>query len=700
MIPTREIFWNIEHHPWMYALFALSLGIFLYGMYRRYLLWSKGRPEVGTLTKSLNQTLWLIFSHKEILREKWPGVIHWLIFFGFFVLFIGTCLVALQVHLHWYILHGKFYLYYSLVLDLFGGLMLLGVLLASYRRYLTEHVHFRNRTEDALILGLLFIILVTGFLLEGSRIAVLNPPWETFSPIGYLTAEILKTLASKSTLKSLHSSLWWFHLCLALSFITYIPYCNLLHLLITPLNLFLHTASPRGALSPIDCGQTLNRSGSGQAEEEEVVASPSLQEKAFGAISPQDFTWKQLLDVDACMRCGRCDSYCPATLSQKPLKPQKIILDIREQAEKDISMPLMGGKIDPAEVWSCTACLACQEACPAGIEHLQKIIDLRRGHGLMMGKYPSEIIRTIKNIESSKNPYGFSQDKREDWAEGMGIKVLHKVGASASGGLRRMPLLFWVGCAGAFDERNQKVVRAFARILQKAGVDFVILGKEEKCNGDPLRRIGNEFGFQRLARDNIETLKRYNIKEIVTCCPHCFNTLKNEYPQFGGHFQVWHHTQYIERLLPQLRGVSNQLSAISNSNNVGARCGVPPKASGKDIITYHDPCYLGRHNEIYDAPRNLLKSLGLGYREMQRKRNKGFCCGGGGGHMWMELRLGQNINEMRTEQALNTKANIIATACPFCLTMLANGLKAKNIDTVRVLDIAEIIGNGPPVKVW
>jgi Fe-S oxidoreductase/nitrate reductase gamma subunit len=663
MAPTREIFWNIAHHGWMYVLFALSFSLFLYGLYCRYLLWSKGRPEPGPLTKDVGRTLWLIFSHKEILRQRGPGVIHGLIFFGFLVLFIGTCLVALQVHLHWPILYGGFYLYYSLTLDLFGTLMLLGVLLALYRRYLTRHAYIENRPEDALILGLLFLILVTGFLIEGTRIAVLDPPWETFSPVGYLTGRALGALLGESTLRGIHSNLWWFHLCMALFFIAYIPYCKLLHLLTGPLNLFLYPTSPRGALSTIDFEQALGEAGA-----------------VFGAIGPKDFTWKQLLDVDACMRCGRCDAECPATLSQKPLRPQKVILDIKWQMEREASAPLMGGKIDPAEVWSCTTCLACQEACPAGIGHLQKIVDLRRGHGLMLGKYPPEIIRAIKNIETTSNPYGLSQEGREDWAEGLGIKVLRHgpVGVSASGG--HVPLLFWVGCAGAFDPRIQRVVRHFAGLLQKAGVAFALLGREEGCTGDPLRRVGNEFGFQRLARENIETLKRYNVQEIVTCCPHCLNTLKNEYPQFGGDFQVWHHTQYIEQFLPHLA--------------VGAP-GRSPLHQGKGIITYHDPCYLGRHNGIYDSPRGILKSPGPELREMERSRDRGFCCGGGGGHMWMELKLGRNINEMRTKQAIDTGAGIIATACPFCLTMLTNGLKAMDMDRVKVLDVAELIEGGP-----
>ena len=355
MTPTREIFWNVVHHQWMYALFALSLVFFLYGLYRRYLLWSKGRPVGATLAVAQDdgagtrpgqgqsarggplQALWLILSHKEILSERWPGVIHGLIFFGFLALFIGTCLVAVQVHLHWPILYGRFYLYYSLTLDLFGGLMLLGILLASYRRYLTRQIYLKNRVDDAIILGLLFLILVTGFLIEGSRIAFLNPPWETCSPIGYMIAGVLETLVGESGLKGLHRDLWWFHLCLAMSFIAYIPYSKLLHLFTTPLNLFLRPAGPRGALTPIDF------EGVGATRR----VAPT--EEVFGAISPKDFTWRQLLDVDACMRCGRCDAYCPATLSQKPLSPQKVILDIRGQLERDASAPLMGGRIDPAE---------------------------------------------------------------------------------------------------------------------------------------------------------------------------------------------------------------------------------------------------------------------------------------------------------------------------------------------------------------
>ncbi len=672
MVPTREIFWNIISHQWMYALFGLALGFFLYGVYQRYLLWFKGRPEPHPLTRNLRQALWLIFSHKEILRERWSGIIHALIFFGFFVLFIGTCIVAVQVHLHCPILYGQFYLYYSFTLDLFGALMLIGVLLASYRRYFQGYRYFENKIEDVLILGLLFLILLTGFLVEGSRIAVLNPPWEVFSPVGYLTARVLRGMLDEYSLRNLHSNLWWFHLCLALAFIAFMPYCKLLHVIIAPVNLFLRTARSRGALSPIDFER---------AKEGEV----------FGAIAPKDFTWRQLLDVDACMRCGRCDARCPATLSQKPLRPQKIILDVKGQLEANASLPLMGGRIDPLEVWSCTTCLACQEACPVGIEHLQKIIDLRRGQGLMLGKYPTEIIRTIKNLEMSRNPYGFSQEKREDWAEGLGIKVLHQVGTTGSA-----PLLFWVGCAGAFDERNQKVVRTFATFLQKHGVDFVILGKEERCNGDPLRRIGNEFEFQQLARENIKTLNGYGIKEIVTCCPHCFNVLKNEYSQFGGAFQVWHHTQFVERFLPQLQVPSPLLTLNKAEGMREGRVGAKGGRTEKGIITYHDPCYLGRHNGVYEAPRNILKLLDLGRDEMEWNRGNAFCCGGGGGHMWMELKQGQNINEMRTEQTLNTRANIIATACPFCLTMLTNGLKTKGVgvvdDNVQVLDVIELIG--------
>ncbi|MFQ5862511.1 MAG: heterodisulfide reductase-related iron-sulfur binding cluster [Candidatus Brocadiales bacterium] len=676
MVPTREIYWNIEHHTLLYAFFAIALAIFSYGMYRRARLWFTGQKEdtFSHLSRRLVFTAWTVISHRNILMEVRPGIIHALIFFSFTALFIGTCLVALQLHLGWPILYGDFYLYYSLLLDIFGALFITGILLATIRRYLFEQRFFKNRWDDAIILGLLFSILLTGFLIEGARIAATTPAWGGYSPVGYAFSRILVTIFSEphsiqngtqaDTLSRMHRILWWLHMTLAMGFIAYIPYSKLLHILTSPLNILLHSTLPKGALKPL-------------AIKEEDIETGALETHVFGVLSPKDFTWKQLLDVDACMRCGRCDSQCPATLAEKPLMPQKIILDIKSQMEEDEDMKerLVGGKISEAEIWACTTCLACVEHCPVYIEHLQKIIDLRRGPGLMEGKYPAEITRTIKNLQSQKNPYGLSNERREDWMQGIDVKRL------SDSDNNRPKTLFWVGCAGAFDDRNQRVTRAFAKILKEMGLDFGVLGGEEICCGDPLRRFGNEADFQQLVRQNIKIFEKHNVKEIVTCCPHCFNTLKNEYPQFGGNFfDVLHHTEFISAKS------SNQIKDLLNKKAGTNR-------SGK-TVTYHDPCYLGRHNDIYDEPREILKPLpniGL-LKEMERSRDRSFCCGGGGGHMWMEQRVGgKNINEMRTDQALETGAETIVTACPYCLTMLSNGLKARDREDVKVLDIAEVL---------
>lgn len=674
MTPTREIYWNIGYvgHVLLYGAFAVALVIFLYGMYRRIRLWRAGQKEdsFGDLVGRLKFMLWAVVRHRKILRETTPGIIHLLIFYGFAVLFIGTCLIALQLHLGWKILYGDFYLYYSLTLDLFGLLFLIGILLAAHRRYLTEQPFLENRREDAVALGLLLIILITGFLVEGARIAATQPPWAIYSPVGYAYSVLITAVFSEDTqagtlekFRAIHRTLWWVHMLLAMVFIAYIPYSKLLHIFTAPLNIFLHSTRPEGALRPLDL------------EGVEGEAAEGEETRVFGVLSPEDFSWKQLLDVDACMRCGRCDAQCPATLAEKPLKPQKLLYDIQSQMEADVSGRLPGGKISDEEIWACTTCRACERHCPVNIEHLQKIIDLRRGPGLMEGKYPAEVTKTIKNIASQKNPYGLSQEQREDWMEG--FSDIKNINIEELKNSFWSKTLFWVGCAGALDTRNQQTTRAFARLLKETKTDFVVLGSREPCCGDPLRRFGNEMDYQQLVKKNIALLEGFKVTDIVTCCPHCYNTLKNEYPQFGGHFNVQHHVEFIAKNLGQTKHLLTKKTGTA--------------LSGK-IITYHDPCYLGRHNTIYNEPREILDLVpDVELKEMELKMCKSFCCGGGGGHMWMEQKTGRNINEMRTDQALETGADVIATACPYCLTMLSDGLKTRDREDVRVMDIAEML---------
>ncbi len=682
MLPTREIYWNVEHHTLLYAVFAVALAVFLYGMYRRVRLWSAGQKEdpFGEFFDRLKFVSWAVIRQRKILRERTPGIIHLFIFYGFAALFIGTCLVALQIHLGWKILYGDFYLYYSLALDVSGLLFMAGVLLAVHRRYLSDEDSLKpeNRREDVVILGLLLVILITGFLVEGARIAATQPAWAGYSPVGYAYSILIMAVFSEGSetdtlerLRTIHCALWWIHMILAMAFIAYIPYSKLLHIFTAPLNVLLHSTLPDGALRPLDL-ENLDAKADAETAADET--------RVFGVLRPEDFTWKQLLDVDACMRCGRCDSKCPATLAEKPLRPQKIILDIRSQMEEDVSGRLPGGKISNEEIWACTTCRACVRHCPVNIEHLQKIIDLRRGPGLMEGKYPAEVIRTMKNISSQKNPYGLGREQREDWMEGLDIKRLPDTNTDNDN--KEPVTLFWVGCAGAFDDRNRRVTRAFAKILKKLKTDFYVLGNEEPCCGDPLRRFGDEMGYQQLVKQNIELLKKYKVKDIVTCCPHCFNTLKNEYPQFGGDFNVQHHVEFIAEHADLIKDSLN-LSLNLNKEVVSGLAG--------KTVTYHDPCYLGRHNIIYNEPREILGLVpGIETKEMELRMCRSFCCGGGGGHMWMEQKVGRNINEMRTDQALDTGADVIATACPYCLTMLSNGLKTKNREDVKVMDIAEI----------
>jgi Fe-S oxidoreductase len=449
---------------------------------------------------------------------------------------------------------------------------------------------------------------------------------------------------------------FWTHWGFVLFVLVFIAYSRYLHMVASIFNVFLQSPRPKGALRPIDLETA----------------------QTFGVSRITDFTWKQLLDLYSCVIYGQCQEVCPATASGKPLNPKKLIDDLKkhllevgpgllkvEASPANPGKALVGDVITEDEIWACTTCRACQQVCPVSVEHVDKIIDLRRNLVMEQASIPETAEGALRSIEDRGHPWRGTTLSRMDWAEGLGINTLAED--------RDIELLFWVGCTEALENRSVKVAQAVAKLLKLAGIKFAILGAEESCCGEPARRLGNEYLFQTQAGKNIELFNSYNVKRIVTACPHCFNTIKNEYPQFGGKFEVIHHTELIIQLIRE-----GKLKII--------------KGRGESV-TYHDPCYLGRYNDIYQPPRQIIRGIpDITMVEMEHNRERGFCCGGGGGHMWLEERTGRRINELRTEQAIATKAQIVITACPFCLQMFDDGIKAKAAEeSLKVMDIAELV---------
>jgi len=627
-------------------LVVIAVAVCVTGLVKRSRLWMLGQD--GEADKIEGNRLMDLFTdvvfHKHILKDPVPGLMHLAMFAACLIPLL--IIIVMQIN---FLLPETIGAGFSMALDVIGLIGLLGIIYAAFRRYIQKPDRLDDTgPEDAWPLIWLFAIIFIGFCIEGLRIAITGEGAST-APVGAVFAFIFAPLGEFNG--TLHSLLWRAHFFLVLGLIAAIPYTKFIHLIVSPINIYLRKYGPIGDFAGIDFETA----------------------ETYGVANIEEFTKRQLLHLDACIRCGRCQDNCPAYLSEKPLSPKKFIQDLKKNMEDKAAGKFEEGKlvigdvIDHETIWACTMCLNCTVHCPVFNTTADKTVELRRYLVMTDPNFPSEAQTVFKNMENNSNPWGVGSATRGDWAKDLGVQT--------AADAESFDILLYTGCAGAFDDRYKKVTIAVTKILQKAGVQFAILGAEEGCCGDSARRLGNEYLFETLAQTNVATFDGYKVKKILTICPHCLNTLKNEYPRYNGNYEVVHHTEFILELI---KTGKIQLNKSENRK-----------------VCYHDSCFLGRYNNIYDQPRELLKSVsGVSLVEMDRNYDKSFCCGAGGGRMWLEEDIGQRINEMRTDQALDKNPDTIATGCPYCLTMLDDGIKAREKeDAVSCLDISEIILN-------
>ena len=680
-MPTREIYWNIVGGGLIYVFAAIAGGLLAWRVRARIRLWRLGGPQARTDRRGerVRRLLVELFAQRRLLRDPLPGVAHLLVFYGFLAEVVATSHIAVQEWTGIHFLRGSYYLGYSLLSDLFGLLAIAGLVYLLWRRAVVRPARLHSVMDDWIALGLLLLVFVQGFVVEGLRIAatelVQQPALARWSPGGWLFAQAFAGMGP-ATLRSVHRFVWWFHAVTAFTFLAYFVYGKLAHVFYGATNILLSDLGPSGRLVHADV-------------EALADADPDALER-LGASRIDAFPWKGLLDLDACMNCGRCEEVCPAHLSGVPLSPRKLIRDLgkhlgavgpallahRSSEEEEpldglAALYGVGGGDGPqpavleVELWGCRTCGACQRECPVFIEHVPKIVDMRRSLVMTDARMSDEVKQLLKSLDDRMHPWVGASGDREQWFADLDLKVLGN-GESAE-------WLFWVGCTGAMVERNVKVTRSVAKLLRAGGVDFAVLGSEECCTGDPARRVGGEVTFQTCAKTNLETLERYGVRKIVTACPHCFNTLKNEYPDFGARFEVVHHSQLIAELV---------------------RDGRLPLARKLDSLTYHDPCYLGRHNGEFDAPREVLQAVAAdgAFTELPRNRSRALCCGSGGGYAFMDDDPVKRINRMRIEEVKASGARTAAVSCPFCMQMFEDALAAVDpAGETRALDIAEIV---------
>ncbi|OGQ78689.1 MAG: hypothetical protein A2289_09475 [Deltaproteobacteria bacterium RIFOXYA12_FULL_58_15] len=649
----------------MTVLLVAGMGMFISLMLPRFRLLLAASPEnrFGNLGARVGRALKFAFGQYRMPRDPVAGFAHIFLFFGFLVVALATVLHFVHAFAPTFHLPGQVGLVYALIKDIFELLVSLAAIYGIWRRLKPVPSRVGRSWEGVFVLFMILLLMITDFIVTGSELVVANATTGLpYMPAGHVAMLALAPLgADAAHIVGVVS--WWIHCIAILVFLNFLPIGKHFHVITAIPNVFFSNLKSPGAIVKQDVEKLIE------------------EEKPVGIRSAADLSWNMVLNTYSCTECGRCNMFCPTVVTDKPLSHRQLNLDLKHalyevkddilsgDAEKLANLPaLVDGKISADTIWACTTCGSCEQECPVLIEQIPRIIGMRQYKAMMEGDISPELARAFEGMERNNNPWGLGFDQRDAWAKDLDIPRM----ADVAGEGKEAPLLYWVGCAGSFDDRIKKITIAMVEVLRAAGIEFAILGQEEGCTGDTARRAGNEYLFQTMAKTNIEMLNGYGVKKILTTCPHCFQTLKNDYREFDGNYEVIHHTQFIHDLLKSGKLKLNK--------------------EVKTQVAWHDSCYLGRYNDIYDAPRDVLNAVpGTSVIELERNKSRGVCCGAGGGRFWMEETIGERINVHRSKEVVATGADCVGSACPFCLTMLKDGVADLGNEEIKALDLVEIV---------